>query len=150
MSEYLHKSHNVSVLIYHLVCPAKYRRVVCDTVVDKVLKEICLEIAQRYEIVFLEIGTDKNHVHFLIQSVPSYSPTKIVKIVKSLTARELFKRVPAVKKPLWGGEFWSKGYFSSTVGRHGSEEVIRRYVKNQGTERDYKQLHSQAVQMELL
>jgi putative transposase len=149
MSEYLHKSHNVSVLIYHLVCPAKYRRVVFDTVVDRVLKEICLEIAQRYEIVFLEIGTDKNHVHFLIQSVPSYSPTKIVKLVKSLTARELFKRVPSVKKQLWGGEFWSKGYFISTVGRHGSEEVIRRYVKNQGTERDYKQLHSQAVQMEL-
>ena len=150
MSEYLHKSHNVSVLIYHVVCPAKYRRVVFDTEVDRVLKEICLEIAQRYEIVFLEIGTDKNHVHFLVQSVPSYSPTKIVKIVKSLTARELFKRVPSVKKQLWGGEFWSKGYFISTVGRHGSEEVIRRYVKNQGTEKDYKQLHSQAVQMELL
>ena len=150
MSEYLHKSHNVSVLIYHVVCPAKYRRVVFDTEVDRVLKEICLEIAQRYEIVFLEIGTDKNHVHFLVQSVPSYSPTKLVKIVKSLTARELFKRVPSVKKQLWGGEFWSKGYFISTVGRHGSEEVIRRYVKNQGTEKDYKQLHSQAVQMELL
>ena len=142
MSEYLHKSHNVSVLIYHVVCPAKYRRVVFDTEVDRVLKEICLEIAQRYEIVFLEIGTDKNHVHFLVQSVPSYSPTKIVKLVKSLTARELFTRVPSVKKQLWGGEFWSKGYFISTVGRHGSEEVIRRYVKNQGTEKDYKQLHS--------
>ena len=150
MSEYLHKSHNVSVLIYHLVCPAKYRRVVFDTEVDRVLKEICLEIAKRYEIVFLEIGTDKNHVHFLVQSVPSYSPTQIVKIVKSLTARELFQRVPSVKKHLWGGEFWSKGYVLSTVGRHGSEEVIRRYVKNQGTEKDYKQLHSQAVQMELL
>ena len=150
MSEYLHKSHNVSVLIYHVVCPAKYRRVVFDTEVDRVLKEICLEITQRYELVFLEIGTDKNHVHFLVQSVPSYSPTKIVKIVKSLTARELFQRVPSVKKQLWGGEFWSKGYFISTVGRHGSEEVIRRYVKNQGTEKDYKQLHSQAVQMELL
>ena len=150
MSEYLHKSHNVSVLIYHVVCPAKYRRVVFDTEVDRVLKEICLEIAQRYEIVFLEIGTDKNHVHFLVQSVPSYSPTKIVKLVKSLTARELFTRVPSVKKQLWGGEFWPKGYFISTVGRHGSEEVIRRYVKNQGTEKDYKQLHSQAVQMELL
>ena len=77
------------------------------------------------------------------------APTKMVQIVKSLTARELFKRVPSVKKQLWGGEFWSKGYFISTVGRHGSEEVIRRYVKHQGTERDYKQLHSQAVQMEL-
>lgn len=149
MSEYIHKSHNVSVLIYHLVCPAKYRRVVFSKEVDGVLKEVCLEIAKRYEIAFLEIGTDKNHVHFLVQSVPSYSPTKVATIVKSITARELFKRVPTVKKQLWGGEFWSKGNFISTVGRHGSEEVIRQYVKNQGTEKDYKRLHSQEVQLEL-
>ena len=110
MSEYLHKSHNVSVLIYHLVCPATYRRVVFDQQVDAVLKEICLEIAKRYELIFLEIGTDKDHVHFLIQSVPMYSPTRIVKLVKSMTAREIFHRVPTVKKPLWGGELWSKGY----------------------------------------
>jgi len=149
MSEYLHKSHNVSVWIYHLVCPAKYRRVVFDQPVDTVLKEICLEIAKRYERVFLEIGTDKNHVHFLIQSVPTYSPTKIVKIVKSITAREIFHRVPAVKKQLWGGELWSKGYFISTVGRHGNEEVIRQYVKKQGQEQTYKPLHRQDVQLQL-
>ncbi len=149
MSKYIHKSHNVSVLIYHLVCPAKYRRVVFSKEVDTVLKEVCLEIAKRYEIIFLEIGTDQNHVHFLLQSVPSYSPTKIATIVKSITAREIFKRVPTVKKQLWGGEFWSKGNFISTVGRHGSEEVIRQYVKNQGTEKDYKRLHSQGVQLEL-
>ncbi len=149
MSDYHHKRHNVSALIYHIVCPAKYRRVVFDKQVDIVLKEICLEIAQRYEIVFLEIGTDKNHVHFLVQSVPSYSPTKIVKMIKSLTAREIFKRVPTVKKQLWGGEFWSKGYFVSTVGRHGNEEVIRQYVKKQGDEKAYKQLHRQDLQLEL-
>jgi putative transposase len=149
MSEYLHKSHNVSVLIYHLVCPAKYRRVVFDSPVDAVLKEICLEIAKRYELVFLEIGTDKDHVHFLIQSVPMYSPTKIVKIVKSITAREIFHRVPTVKKQLWGGELWSKGYFISTVGRHGNEEVIRQYVNKQGQEQTYKQLHRQDVQLAL-
>ena len=149
MSEYIHKSHNVSVLIYHLVCPAKYRRVVFSEEVDTVLKEVCLEIGKRYEIVFLEIGTDRNHVHFLLQSVPSYSPSKIATIVKSITAREIFKRVPTVKKQLWGGEFWSKGNFISSVGRHGSEEVIRQYVKNQGTEKDYKRLHSEEVQLEL-
>lgn len=128
MSEYLHKSHNGSVLIYHVVCPAKYRRVVFDTAVDAVLKEVCLEIAKRYEIVFLEIGTEHAHVHFLIQSVPMYSPTQLVKMIKSLTAREIFRRVPTIKKQLWRGEFWSKGYFISTVGRHGSEEVIRQYA----------------------
>ena len=71
MSEYIHKSHNVTVLMYHLVFPAKYRRVVFDEDVDVVLKEVCLSIAQRYEVKFLEIGTDKDHVHFLVQSVPS-------------------------------------------------------------------------------
>jgi REP-associated tyrosine transposase len=149
MSEYLHKSHNVSVLIYHLVCPAKYRRVVFDAPVDAVLKEICLEIAKRYELVFLEIGTDKDQVHFPIQSVPTYSPIKIVKLVKSITAREIFHRVPTVKKQLWGGELWSKGYFISTVGRHSNEEVIRQYVKKQGQEQTYKQLHRQDVQLAL-
>jgi putative transposase len=109
MSDYRHKRHNVSSLIYHIVCPAKYRRVIFDGEVDTVLKDVCLDIAKRYEIAFLEIGTDKDHVHFLVQSVPSYSPTKIVKIIKSLTAREIFHRVPTVKKRLWGGEFWSKG-----------------------------------------
>lgn len=60
MSEYIHKSHNVTVLMYHLVFPAKYRRVVFDEDVDDVLKEVCLNIAQRYEVKFLEIGTDKD------------------------------------------------------------------------------------------
>ena len=102
MSDYRHKRHNVSSLLYHIVCPAKYRRVIFDAEVDTVLRDICLDIAQRYEIAFLEIGTDKDHVHFLVQSVPSYSPTKIVQIIKSLTAREIFHRVPTVKKRLWG------------------------------------------------
>ena len=76
MSEYIHKSHNVTVLIYHLVFPAKYRRVVFDDEVDEVLKEVCLDIEKRYQINFLEIGTDKDHVHLLVQSVPAYSVTK--------------------------------------------------------------------------
>ena len=72
-----------------------------------------------------------------------------MKTIKSITAREVFKSVPTVNKQLWGGEFWSKGYFISTVGRHGNEEVIRPYVKTQGSEQTYKKLHRQEVQMEL-
>ena len=143
MSQLVHKSHNVSVLIYHSVCPAKYRRIVFSDEVDQVLKAGCLDIAQRYEIVFLEIGTDRDHVHFLVQSVPSYSPTKIVRIIKSLTAREIFARVPSVKKKLWGGEFWSDGYYVSTVGQHGTENTVRNYVKQQGRDREYTPLHIQ-------
>jgi REP element-mobilizing transposase RayT len=141
MSRYIPKSHNVSVLIYHMVSPAKYRRVVFDPEVDTVLKEVCLEIAKRYEIEFLEIGADRNHVHFLVQSVPSYSPTKIVRTIKSITAREIFRRAPRVKRKLWGGEFWGKGYFIATVGRHGSEDQLRRYVERQGSGAEYEVLH---------
>ena len=110
-----------------------------DGAVDKELKNICLDIEARYEIKFLEIGTDKDHVHFLVQSVPMYSITKIVTMIKSLTAREIFSRCPNVKKKLWGGEFWSDGYFASTVGKHGDEHMIANYVKNQGN--TYKKLH---------
>jgi putative transposase len=139
VSEYIHKSHNVTVLIYHLVLPAKYRRVIFDDHVDEVLKEVCLDIEKRYQINFLEIGTDKDHVHFLVQSVPTYSVTKIVTMIKSLTAREVFKRCSQVKKKLWGGEFWTDGYYTSTVGKHGNENTISDYVKKQGTK--YQKLY---------
>jgi putative transposase len=149
MSDYRHKKPNVSSLLYHIVCPAKYRRVIFDTEVDIVLKDVCLDIAKRYEIAFLEMGTDKDHVHFLVQSVPSYRPTTIVQSMKSLTAREIFHRVPTVKKRLWGGEFWSTGYVIRTVGRHGNETVIRPYVRQQGQAQGYTQLHRQDIQLGL-
>jgi putative transposase len=132
MSEFIHKSHNVSVLIYHIVCPAKYRRVVITKDVDEEIKKICIEIENRYEIHFLEIGTEKDHVHFLVQSVPTNSPKQIVQTIKSITAREKFARKPEVKKILWGGEFWTKGYYIGTVGKYGNEETITEYIKNQG------------------
>ncbi len=132
MSKFIHKSHNVSVLLYHIVCPAKYRRAVFSAEVDEKLKQICSEIEKRYEIEFIEIGTDKDHVHFLVQSVPTMSPKKIVQTIKSITAREIFKSCPEIKKYLWGGKFWSAGYFISTVGAHGSEEMIKNYVNQQG------------------
>jgi putative transposase len=98
MSRYIHKSHNVSILLYHIVCPAKYRRVVFTPPVDEKLTETCLGISKRYEMAFIEIGTDQDHVHFLVQSVPMYSPKRIVRIIKSITAREIFTSCPEVKK----------------------------------------------------
>ncbi len=97
-SKYVHKSHTVLVLLYHFVCPAKYRRVVFDKTVDQTLVSICMDIEKRYEIHFLEIGTDMDHVHFLLQSVRMKSPTQLVKMLKSRTAREIFQRHPEVKK----------------------------------------------------
>src|ERR1700750_40291 len=101
MSEYLHRSHNVTVLLYHLVFPAKYRRAVVDAGVDGVLRDVCLAIEARYQLKFLEIGTDRDHVHFLVQAAPTYSVTKLVTTIKSLTAREIFRHCPQVKRQLW-------------------------------------------------
>jgi len=147
MSEYIHKSHDVSVIIYHIVCPAKYRRVVIDENVDKTIKETCEGIGKRYEIKFLEIGTEKDHVHFLVQSVPTYSPTKIVTTIKGIVSRRVFEEHPEIKKQLWGGEFWSDGYFVSTVSKYGNEEVISNYVRSQGTEKEYRQLYKKQLEL---
>lgn len=148
---FLHQSHNVSVLLYHLVCPVKYRRVVFDTSVDVALKDACMEVALRREIIFLELGTDRDHVHFLLQSVPSYSPSTIVRVVKSLTAKEIFRRCPEVKKQLWGGKFWSEGYFIASVVQHASAETIANYVREQGQHAgqasQYQKLHQQQLEL---
>ena len=141
-SIYIHKSHNVSVLLYHIVCPAKYRRVVFSELVDQTLKEVCIEISKRYELHFLEIGTDKNHVHFLVQLVPTHSVTKIITIIKSITAREIFKLHPEVKRALWGGELWTDGYFVNTGSKFGDENSVLRYVREQGIAEEYKVLHT--------
>jgi len=130
-SQYIHLSHNVSNLVYHIVCPSKYRRVIFDDTVEEHLKQICLAIELRYDYIhFLEIGVDGDHVHFLVQSTPNYAPSRIVKEIKSLTARQLFAECPQIKKQLWGGQFWSDGDFIATVGKNQGK---------QGTK--YKQLY---------
>ena len=102
MSELIRKSHNVSVLLYHFVCPAKYRRVVFSEEVDTTLKDICLEISKRYEIHFVEIGTDQDNVHFLVQSVPKYSPTEVITIIKSNYCQGDFQTTPRSQEDLVG------------------------------------------------
>ena len=108
---------------------------------------VCSEIEKRYDIYFIEIGLDENHVHFLVQSVPMYSPKKIVQTVKSILAREVFRLHPEVKEQLWGGQFWSKGYYVNTVGQYANEELIKNYLKNQGKQKEYKQIHSNQLKL---
>jgi REP element-mobilizing transposase RayT len=121
------------------VCPAKYRKKVFTEEVEYILKEVCMGIGERHEMHFVEIGDDEDHVHFLIQSVPILSPQRIVQIVKSITAKEIFRLHPEVKKKLWGGKFWTSGYYANTVGQYGNEKVIKEYVRKQG--RTYHQIH---------
>ncbi len=145
MSEHILKRHNKSLLLYHIVCPSKYRRKIFIDEVEKILKEVCIEISKRYEITFIEIGNDEDHVHYLVQGVPIQSPKAIVQTIKSITAREIFRLHPEVKKMLWGGQIWTSGYYINTVGQYGNEKVIREYVENQG--RQYKQIHRSQLNM---
>lgn len=139
MSEHILKRHNKTLLLFHLVCPVRYRRKVFSKEVEKTLKQTCLEISERYEIHFVEVGTDGDHAHFLIQTVPMMLPTRFVQTTKSITAREIFKIHPKVKQMLWGGKFWTSGYYLNTIGQHANEEAIRNYVKNQG--KTYNQIY---------
>ena len=141
-STIIRNSHNVSDIVFHFVCPTKYRRVVINENVDEHLKQICVGIEERYDwIKFLEIGTDKDHVHFLVQSTPNYSPAKVITTIKSITAKRIFAECPEVKKQLWGGSFWREGYYVSSVGKHTSEKAVQGYVQNQGKQDEYKQLY---------
>ena len=109
------------------------------------MKEVCIEIGDKYEIQFVEIGTDEDHVHFLIQSVSTMSVDNIVCIIKSITAKQIFKFFPEIKKGLWGGNFWTSGYYANTVGQYGNVDIIRKYVENQG--RKYNQIHVQQLSL---
>jgi putative transposase len=121
MGEDIYKSHNKTLLLYHLVFPLKYRKKVITEEIGEGLQEICIEICERYEINFVEIGYEEDHVHFLIQSVASNSVEKLIRTIKSITAKELFKRFPEIKLKLWGGIFWTSFYYANTVGQYANE-----------------------------
>lgn len=140
MAEHIAKRHNKTLLIYHLVFPVKYRRKVFTDESAQTLKAICLELEQRYELQFLEIGIDIDHAHFLIQTVPNKSVSDMVKLIKSITAKQLFRHHPEVKTELWGGNFWTMGYYANTVGQYGNLAMLTNYVKNQG-HKNYTQFH---------
>ena len=147
MSEHIFKSHNKTLLLYHLVFPAKYRRKVFSQGIEDTLVNVCVEISQRYEINFLEIGNDEDHVHFLVQSVPKMTVTRMVQIIKSITAREVFVKHPEVKKELWGGNLWTSGFYANTVGQFANEETIRNYVRDQG--KKYTKVHTSQLLFDL-
>jgi len=125
---------------YHLVFPVKYRKALLSRELGKAIVEIAAEMSERYEIEFEEIGCDRDHIHVLCSFHPKYSIGETVRKFKSITGRELFRRFPGLKKQLWGGEFWSSGYYASTVGEGGNWEVVKNYVKNQGKDSELSQL----------
>jgi putative transposase len=133
-------SHCVYETHYHIVFPVKYRKSLLSEGVTSAIKSIAREIGERYEIEFEQLGCDNNHIHILCSFHPKYSIGEVVRKFKSITARELFKQFPLLRKELWGGEFWSDGYYVSTVSERGNWKVVERYVKNQGKEPTTEQL----------
>lgn len=134
MDAHIYKRHNKTMLLCHLVFPVKYRRKVINGHISEYIKEVCLDIGERYEIQFIEVGTDEDHIYFLIQSVPTISISKIVQIIKSITAREVFKNHPEVKKELWGGNFWTSGFYANTAGQYRNKEVIKKICRESRSE----------------
>ena len=104
-----------------------------------------MQISERYEIHFVEIGYESDYVHFLVQSVPKLSVSEIVRTIKSITVKQLFQRHPEIEAKLWGGNFWMSGYYANTVGQYANKEVIRKYVESQGKEKEYKRVFVQQL-----
>ena len=117
---------------YHIVFPVKYRKALLDFEVQEIIKQTASGISERYAIEMEAIGCDKDHIHLLCGAHPKLAPGRIVQIFKSITAREIYRRKPALKKELWGGEFWTDGYYVATVGERGDWDTVEKYVQNHG------------------
>lgn len=124
--------HCAYQLHYHIVFPVKYRKALLSEEIVQAIKEIALGIEERYEMEMERIGCDRDHIHLLCSAHPKYAPGQLVRLFKSITARELFKRFPRLKEELWGGEFWTDGYYVASVGERGNWGVVERYIRAQG------------------
>ena len=136
-------SHNIYDTHYHIVFPVKYRKALLQNRVPLAISEIAREISERYDIEFEKLGYDQDHMHILASFPPKWGGSAVVRMFKSITAKELFLRFPELKKELWGGEFWSDGFYMATVSERGNWAAVERYVANQGKTMDGKprQLH---------
>jgi len=132
--------HCVYQTHYHIVFPVKYRKALLDKEIEQEIAVITQEISERYEIEFEKVGCDGDHIHILCSFHPKYSIGETVRKFKSITARELFERFPWLKQELWGGEFWSDGYYAATVGEGGNWKVVEKYVQGQGKNSNVEQL----------
>ena len=125
---------------YHIVFPVKYRTALLSEPIVQYIKKVAIEISERYELEVEEIGCDINHIHLLCSFHPKYAIGRVVRLFKSITGRKLFERFPEIKKDLWGGEFWSDGYYVSTIGERGNIKTLEKYIKEQGEKPEDMQL----------
>ena len=135
-----HWYHNVSECYYHIQLTIKYRKALFDEQVQKIIVDSWQGIKDRYAVEISNIGFDQNHVHILTQFLPKYSGGQVIKLLKSISAKAVFQHKPDIKKELWGGEFWTDGYYIATISSKGNKQVIINYIKNQGRANDVEQL----------
>jgi putative transposase len=132
--------HAVYDLKYHLVWIPKYRKHIFDYDIAGYVKEVFRHIAEEYGFNIDTMEVMEDHVHVFIEAPPRYSPAEIVQIMKSISAREIFKKFPKLRKSLWAGELWNDGYFVRSVGDEVTADIIRRYIEYQTHEDDSVQL----------
>lgn len=141
-------SHHVFRIMYHFVWIPKYRHKVFVEPYRSSLKGIIEKIGYDYNIEIVELEVPVDHIHMVVRSEPKVSPSGIMQIIKSISAREFFRIHPDIKKRyFWGGKLWTQSYFVETIG-NANEKVIREYVKNQLVVMD--KIESRSQQLALL
>ena len=134
MSPVKRTSHAVYDLKYHFVWIPKYRKMILREEIAKRVEEVFREVAEIYEFEIERMAVVEDHVHIFLSAPPKYAPGEIVRILKSRSAKVVFKEFTDVRRELWGGEFWSDGYFVRSVGDEVTAEVIRRYIEYHNSE----------------
>ena len=122
-------SHAVYDTKYHLVWAPKYRKWIVREDIRQRAAELLREIADNFQFEIEEMEVAKDHVHLFLNFPPRYAIAKVVGILKSISASELFKEFPELRRQLWGGEFWEDGYFVRTVGDQVTAEVVKCYIQ---------------------
>jgi putative transposase len=121
-----------------MVWGVKYHKHLLNTEMKEFLVGRIKEICECYDFHFYCVGIAPNHVHFFAGAPPKVAPARIVQITKSITAREMFRKYPQLKKHLWGGELWKNGYYVGTISQGQTDAVVRKYIERQERQTDTK------------
>ena len=135
-----HWYHNISECYYHIQLTVKYRKSLFDRKIEGIVLEAMKGFRERYAIEIHTVGFDQNHVHLMTRFLPKYSGGQVIRLIKNITSKHVFKEAPEIKKQLWGGEFWTDGYYLATISARGDRKIIENYIRNQGRGKDIDQL----------
>jgi len=139
--EVKYASHCSYRIRYHMVFVLKYRKCLIDSKIFDHIIQILSDISERYYLNFQAVGCERNHLHILVEAAPRYSPSEVMQICKSITAKQLFKKFPELEEELWGGHLWSEGGHIDTVGDGYDVKAMEQYIKKQGVSASQMKLH---------